>query len=100
VWSSSSRPPTSTSPTGSQGSTPEREDVLNDGAVVDTEIARKPWNYDVRVHVGTWNGEHMYWGKMPEAMFGRWIIVTEHGKLWLEENAGEWVGFKPLPVKQ
>jgi hypothetical protein len=43
---------------------------------------------------------HLYWGKMPEAMFGRWIIVTEHGKLWLEENAGEWVRFKPLPVKQ
>jgi hypothetical protein len=76
------------------------EVVLNDGAVVDTEIARKPWDYDVRVHAGTWNGEHLYWGKMPEAMFGRWIIVTEHGKLWLEENAGEWVRFKPLPVKQ
>lgn len=37
---------------------------------------------------------------MPDAMFGRWIIVTEHGKRWLVENAGEWGRFKPLRVKK
>jgi hypothetical protein len=77
------------------------EVVLNDGAIVDTDIERKPWDYDVRVHAESWNGEHLFWGKKPPLNrdFGRWIIVTERGKQWLEESAGEWVRFKPLPVK-
>jgi hypothetical protein len=60
---------------------------------------RKPWDYDVRVHTETWNGEHLFWGKKPDAAFGRWTIVTERGKQWFEENAAERVQFKELPVK-
>ena len=75
------------------------EVILTDGAVVDTEIEREPSDYDVRVHIATWKGAHLFWGKKPDAFFGRWIIVTERGKRWLEENAGEWVRFKAMPVK-
>lgn len=77
------------------------EVILTDGAVVDTEIARKPWDYDVRVHAESWNGQHLFWGikRHPDGIDGRWIIVTERGKQWFEENAGEWVRFKELPVK-
>lgn len=77
------------------------EVVLRDGAIVDTEIERGPADYDVRVHVETWNGDDLFWGRLPNARprSNRWVVVTERGKQWLEENAGEWVRFKPLPVK-
>ena len=57
------------------------EVVLNDGAIVDTDIERRPWDYDVRVHAESWNGEHLFWGKKPPLnnAYGRWIIVTERG---------------------
>ena len=73
--------------------------LLKDGATVDTDIQRAPWDYAVRVHAATWNGDHLFWGKKPDAFFGRWVIASEHGKQWLEENAGEWAQFEALPVK-
>ena len=75
--------------------------ILNDGAEVDIDIKRAPWDYDVRVHVDTWNGEPLFFGKHPKADSdrGRWIIVTDRGKRWLEEKAGKWVRFQELPVK-
>jgi hypothetical protein len=73
--------------------------VLRDGAIVDTDIKRAPWDYDVRVHARTWNGDHLFYGKKPDAYFGRWILVTEKGKEWLEHHVGDWVRFELLPIK-
>jgi len=75
--------------------------ILNDGGEIDTDVQRTPWDYDVRVHIDTWNGDPIFWGKHPEADpdLGRWIIVTDRAKRWLEEKAGEWVRFQELPVK-
>jgi hypothetical protein len=75
--------------------------VLNDGAEIDTDIKRAPWDYDVRVHIDTWNGDPIFWGNAPHADGdrGRWIIVTDRAKRWLEEKAGKWVRFQELPVK-
>jgi hypothetical protein len=73
--------------------------ALRDGAFVDTELQRSPWDYDVRVHTASWNGDHLFYGKKPDAFFGRWIIVSEKGRSWLELHAGDWVRFEALPVK-
>jgi len=76
--------------------------VPRDGAVVDTDIQRKPWDYDIRVHTDTWNGDHLFhgsYGKKGKPRYSCWFIVTESGKEWLEKNVGDWVTFKALPVK-
>ncbi|MEX0726478.1 MAG: hypothetical protein WD065_09440 [Planctomycetaceae bacterium] len=69
------------------------------GAVVDIDIKRAPWDYDVRVHVETWNGAHVFYGDKYNGWQGTWVIVSEVGKKWLEEHCGEWVRFLECPVK-
>ncbi|MCY2968106.1 MAG: hypothetical protein NT069_31490 [Planctomycetota bacterium] len=73
---------------------------LKDGAVVDIEIQRTSWDYDVRVHTNSWSGEHLFLGCHPKADSerGRWIIVSETGRQWLESNVGGWVAFQEVPV--
>lgn len=70
------------------------------GAEVDTDSQRAPWDYDIRVHTGTWKGEHFFYGKKPKALFGKWPIVSERGRSWLEEHAGEWVRFTQCLTKE
>jgi hypothetical protein len=68
--------------------------VLPEGAAVDTDSRRASWDYDIRVHTSTWNGNHLFRGRKRGQGSGGWIIVTEIGKRWLEERCGEWVRFE------
>jgi hypothetical protein len=68
--------------------------VLPEGAAIDTDSRRGAWDYDIRVHTSTWNGNHLFWGRKRSHDSGGLIIVSEIGKHWLEEQAGEWVRFK------
>jgi hypothetical protein len=68
--------------------------ILPEGATVDTDSRRAPWDYDIRVHASTWNGNHLFWGRKRSENSGSWIIVTDTGKKWLEERAEQWLRFE------
>jgi hypothetical protein len=67
--------------------------ILKDGATVDALTPQSLEDPELRVHSDSWKGEHLF------SADHRWVIVTVRGKQWLEENAGEWVRFRPLPTR-
>jgi len=73
--------------------------VLPEGATIDTDSRRAKWDYDIRVHTSTWNGNHIFWGRKRSQDSGSWVILTDIGKSWLEDRAKEWVRFKPCLEK-
>ena len=52
------------------------------------------WPITHRVIASTWNGEHLFFGRIPKA--GRFLLGTERAKDWLERHIGEWVQFREL----
>jgi hypothetical protein len=76
------------------------EVVVEDGAIVDTDSRRAAWDYDIRVDASTWSGDHLFRGRRPPAKRGGWVIVTETGKEWLEQRAGDWVHFEACLVRE
>jgi hypothetical protein len=72
--------------------------VLDDDAVADVTITGPPIVIHIRIDVKTWNGDAIFWARDRPAM-DRWIIVTDHGKRWLEQHAEKWVRFEELTGK-
>lgn len=70
------------------------EIVLRNGAMVDTHSIRKAWDYDVRVHIDTWTGRHVFYGHEPPGR-GPWLLVDRLAYDWLTDQVGEWLEFRP-----
>ena len=65
--------------------------LLPKGAIVDFNFE---WTPRLRVHATSWTGAHFFRGTNKEGSSGRWPLVSETGKAWLEKAAGEWVQFE------
>ncbi|MEM7478960.1 MAG: hypothetical protein AAF483_28590 [Planctomycetota bacterium] len=57
---------------------------IDKGAWLDTDVQRAPWDYDLRIHLDSWNGQHLFWAEKGDTSLGQWIIVTEDGKNFLD----------------
>ena len=75
--------------------------ILNEGAIVETDIQPETLRGQILVHTPTWNGDAIFWGTdPPDSQFNvRRIVVSDRGKQWLEEHVGKWVHFHEIQAK-
>lgn len=71
------------------------------GAHVDTDEKRKAWDYDIRIHLETWNGLHIFLASKHGSTKGTWLIASGDGRAFLEANDTEgFLAFEPCLTKQ
>jgi hypothetical protein len=73
--------------------------IVEKGAWLDTDVRRAPWDYDLRIHLDSWNGSDLFYGEKDDASSGQWLIVTETGRARLQELSGEWLSFEETLAK-
>lgn len=70
------------------------------GVQVDTDVRREAWDYDLRIHLDTWNGNHIVLASKHGARRGTWLVVSGDGRKFLETyDTEELLGFEPCLVK-
>jgi hypothetical protein len=76
------------------------EVVLRQGAHVDLVNKDDPYP-EIRIIGSTWNGDQFFLAKDADIPgdFGMYPVVTDTGKTWLEQHAGDWVRFEDVGIR-
>ena len=70
------------------------------GAHVDTDVQRAAWDYDLRIHLDTWNGQHLFLADKHGSTNGTWLVVSADGRDFIEMyDKEEFLAFEPCLTK-